>query len=584
MRNKIEILRAVCFTKEDMVNYEDLPFEVSDIEMEFMVEFKKIYELGINQLERFIVKLDTEGSQLQPYDVDYYVKQLLNGPYSKYAAELAAGRKYFTPIPDSLGNLINSEVTSSNTSLYTDDATPSETSIDIYNKSPVSMQKMIDTSSKSVEDMFRSSIYTSMVYDNTLPIIDKQVEARYEQERFGNWQQTSHGSYNVKDSYYRMKMDAVRSDVAEIVKSDIGNEQFRIFEDKKTYSPFSPYTNDGYSENFVFKKKLQSGNKTTTFQEDIFGEVFDDRDTKINIEKKTKNLEFYPNTVEGQLSVNRSGRQRKKKSFVSNLSKDLISAGKILNIAERNGFVVLGEFGVSAQGVLNLGQQLGINGGRQILIKAGGGLITTVGRSIFKDSKNPTINKIGDILNPNNIGISAETLAALAIDGKLDENVVKVIGAQAVLKLSDNLIATIGSSTLDTSIGKAISKTINTVDRFLEITELGISSEKLIGLAIQGRLDKNFAIQLGRQIQRRVLTNISGQINGVITSSASQLASVSSGKLSIVGGKIGGFISGQFGKQFGEKVGSQLGSASANFLGSSIGGMVTPLIGNLLKF
>ena len=58
MRNKIEILRSILFTKEDLVNYKNIDDQFSKVEIEFMIEFKKIYELGLNQLEKFINKLE----------------------------------------------------------------------------------------------------------------------------------------------------------------------------------------------------------------------------------------------------------------------------------------------------------------------------------------------------------------------------------------------------------------------------------------------------------------------------------------------------------------------------------------------
>ena len=63
MRNKIEILRSILFTKEDLVNYKNIDDKFSKVEIEFMVEFKKIYELGLNQLEKFINKLESFKSQ-----------------------------------------------------------------------------------------------------------------------------------------------------------------------------------------------------------------------------------------------------------------------------------------------------------------------------------------------------------------------------------------------------------------------------------------------------------------------------------------------------------------------------------------
>jgi hypothetical protein len=258
MRNRIEILRSICFTKEDISTYADMPIDFTEIEIEFMVEFKKIYELGVKQLEKFMKKLDTEGFNLEPYDIQYYVKQLLNGPFSKYVKILGIGKKYFSTIPDSLGVLCNHEITNTNTTLYQDDEYPVNVPSDAYNKAPLMVKNIVDISNKTVEDIFRSSLHSSLIYDNTLPIVDKKSQTRYSDERTGSWQQQAHGSYNVRDSYYRKNMENVREKVVDAVKNDIGDENFRIYGDKKLYSPYDPYVNDAKTENYAFNRRLKS--------------------------------------------------------------------------------------------------------------------------------------------------------------------------------------------------------------------------------------------------------------------------------------------------------------------------------------
>lgn len=301
MRNKIEILRSICFTKEDLVNYKNIDDQFSKVEIEFMIEFKKIYELGLNQLEKFVNKLDVDGKDLEPWDITYYVKQILNGPLAAYAIKLAENKKYFTAIPDILGNNGNNEVTRHNTTLYLDDAYPLDIPVDVFNKSPLFIQSMIASANKEVEKMFRSSLNSSVVYDNTLPISDKAPQNRYSLEKTGEWQQKSHGTMNVKDSYYRVKMTDIRSQIFDKVKELIGDEHFRIFRDKKVFSPFDSEKNSSTSSNYIFEKEMIEGDKSEIFEEDIFGDVFDNRGSVLKIQKPDKNEEYQLHTVDGQL-------------------------------------------------------------------------------------------------------------------------------------------------------------------------------------------------------------------------------------------------------------------------------------------
>lgn len=301
MRNKIEILRSICFTKEDLVNYKNIDGQFSKVEIEFMIEFKKIYELGLNQLEKFINKLDSDGKDLEPWDITYYVKQLLNGPLASYAKQLASDKKYFTAIPDILANNGNNEVTRHNTTLYPDDAYPLDIPVDVYNKSPLFIQNMVISANKEVEKMFRSSLNSSVVNDNTLPIIDKAPQKRYSLEKTGEWQQKSHGTLNVKDSFYRVKMSDIRSQIFDKVKELIGDEHFRIFRDKKDYSPFDSEKNNATSSNYVFEKELINGDKSEIFEEDMFGDIFNNSESTLKVQKPDKNEEYKLFTVDGQL-------------------------------------------------------------------------------------------------------------------------------------------------------------------------------------------------------------------------------------------------------------------------------------------
>jgi hypothetical protein len=544
MRNKIEILRAVCFTKDDIKTYDNLPFEFKDIEIEFMEEFKKIYELGLNQLERFIVKLDNDGHQLAPQDVQYYVKQLLNGPYSNYAAELGRGRKYFNPTSDNVGILRNDETTGTSTSLYIDDKYPIEVPTDILNKTPLSIQNMIKVSTETVEVIFRSSVFTSVAYDNTLPIVDKRNQTRYTQERSGEWLQQAHGNFNVKDAYYRTKMEPARAEIADIVRSDIGDERYRVYEDKKQFSPFNPYSNDEYSANFVVDKKLISGETTQTIKEDIFGNIIDDRNTEITVNKNSSNKEFFPNTVSGQLSFAAKG-ERRSDSIVNKLAR----VEQTIGVAERAGIVNLGQFGVNARGLLVLGTQIGSSNGRELLVNDGKNRLITIGRQILGNANTQLGNATGDIIgisNGGDIGIKLAGQVFTKVDGKIFSSV------------GNLLITRLGGQTLN-----------NTSDQVIDIS---------------GRTIASVGNQFGLNVNTQMFGNVAG---GLLSNIGSQLFN-SNGKISFKGlgdqilNNVGGQLFGNYNGQTFNNIGGQMGLNVSNQVVNTAGQLFGNNVGSAL--
>lgn len=305
MRNKIEILRALCFTKEDLETIKNVPDGTfTDLEIEFMVEFKKIYELGLNQLEVFINKLDEEGKDLQTWDIDYYVTLLLNGPLGSYAKKLAENKKYFIALPNILGNTGNSAVTLANTTLYLDNLYPLSVAVDTFNSIPDFIQGTVIESTEIVERMFRSSLNASIVNDNTLPIADKAPQKRYLEEDKGDWVKRSNASYSVKDSFYRVRMADTRSKIFDKVKELIGEEHYRIYEDHKRYSPFDDEYNTSTAINYQVKEEITENDITQEVTTDLFGNVYDSDDRRKSVLKvptPEKDKEYVLNTVEGQL-------------------------------------------------------------------------------------------------------------------------------------------------------------------------------------------------------------------------------------------------------------------------------------------
>lgn len=303
MNNKIDILRAICFTEEDMENITNLGDSFTSKEIEFMVEFKKIYELGLTQLYKFIDMVDEEGGELDTSSILYYVSVLFNGPLGTYAKEYSKGKKFFSNTPDIMGMLGNRNRTSQNITIFSDGQYPTGSSTDLYNRLPSFMQQTVTSASKQTSDVFRPNLKSSSEIDNTLPISDKNPQLRYDEEGLGKFVLRSNGSYMVTDSYYYESVDDVSQEVFESVKDYLGDDVFRIYRDKKEYNSFSD-DNEKQGINNKIDKKFIDGDAERVITLDLMGDEFDSeesRESVIRIESVEGVDEILLHTNEGQL-------------------------------------------------------------------------------------------------------------------------------------------------------------------------------------------------------------------------------------------------------------------------------------------
>jgi len=304
MTNNVEILRAICFTEKDLEDITNLGDTFSKKEIEFMVEFKKIYELGTDQLEKFINKLDEEGSELDTYTINYYISLLMNGPLGSYTRKLSEDKKYFVNTPDSIGMMGNVTRSSQNNTIFVDGAYSLGCSVDTYNKLPKFMQKTLGDAIKVTEDIFRGSLKSTTEVDNTKPIADKANQLRHDEEGDGIFVKRSNGSYMVKDSAFHVAVSDSSSAIFDKVKKLLGDENFRIYEDGKKYNPFDSGENTSTSIANKINKNYKDGDKVQEIIIDLMGDEFDSEDrrsTKLKIVGDSKDKEYLLNTNEGQL-------------------------------------------------------------------------------------------------------------------------------------------------------------------------------------------------------------------------------------------------------------------------------------------
>lgn len=307
INNKVEILRAICFDENDMGEIKDFPIQFTDKEIEFMVEFKKIYELGVNQLYKFIDKLLEEGNELDVYSITYYVDVLNVGPFSKFIPsylETKDNVKYFDSYPDSLGQNGNVSITTSSSLYFVGDPLPLGTTVDIYNKLPKVSQETLKESVLSVEDVFRKNMYCAVVMDNTLPLSDKKPQERYESEK--EWTSKPNGSLAVKDFEFYTSVKKSSPEIFNKIKNNIGEENNRILVFNKSLNPFSSEDHVSVGGRFEVKREYSQGNEKIEEVYDLDGELYDSderRKTSLKIETFAKTKEYKLNTNEGQLGT-----------------------------------------------------------------------------------------------------------------------------------------------------------------------------------------------------------------------------------------------------------------------------------------
>lgn len=305
MNNKIEILRSICFTKDDLETITNLGDSFTAKEIEFMVEFKKIYELGTEQLKKFIDKLDKEGKELDVYSIIYYVQVLLNGPLSSYVKEFSKDKKFFTNTPDSMGMMGNKTKSFQNNTIFPMVEYPLGASVDVQNKLPGFMQETLSDAIKVTEDVFRGCLKSTYENDNTLPIVDKLLEERYREEKDGKWVLKANGNYMVKDRYFYLAIDNISQNVFDVVQDILGEDDFRVYREKKEYSAFDTEKNASTAINNKIQKKFTNEDgEERIIPLDLMGDEFDSekrREEVFKIKQPEKDKEFRLNTNEGQL-------------------------------------------------------------------------------------------------------------------------------------------------------------------------------------------------------------------------------------------------------------------------------------------
>lgn len=265
MNNKIELLRAVWFTTKDSPNTTGVDF--TDDEKKLVEKFKKMYEMGkVPHLQTLIEELNKQGSEnIDPHTLEYMKSILRNGPFGEDADKLIAevkdkkGDNNIKDMSDNVGINADLYFTTQNTYLFRGEQIQGCNFIQ-HNKLP---KFMTDTLKKAVEvtqNLFTDNVVAIVITDNTLPLLDKLNQRRYDKEtNQGSIVIDSIGNYCVKDRYFYKEQNGAVSKVKEKISKYLKQSRFDRLYMMKGYNPF-----DG-----SFNKSVAPTPKSMTITEKI---------------------------------------------------------------------------------------------------------------------------------------------------------------------------------------------------------------------------------------------------------------------------------------------------------------------------
>ena len=215
----------------------------SESDLDFMENYLKIFELGLDQLEKFIGMLQSaEGLlNLDECSILYYLRQLLNGPFACAAydiSKLLSGESInlLASVNDGIGTLGNAVRGNISTTVY--GLEPFNAALDLYNKLPPYMQDNIQKGTRAATNVFNYNFECSCYNDNTLPFIDKFPKLRVNNEYSQGFTNFAAGNLNLKDIPFFNNLRDISNNIFDSIKSALGPAANKLFEFRKFVNTF----------------------------------------------------------------------------------------------------------------------------------------------------------------------------------------------------------------------------------------------------------------------------------------------------------------------------------------------------------
>jgi len=250
---KAQVLRSLFVSKEQFENLivrdcdgnlqGDFMHNFSESELDFMENFLQIFELGLDQLQKFIGMLaSAEGLlKLDECTILYYLRQLLNGPFSCAAydlSRLASGQdiNLLASVNDGIGTIGNAVRSNIATTVY--GLEPVYTAVDLYNKLAPYTQDCMNEGARVTQNIFNYNFEQSIYNDNTLPFIDKLPKLRVNNEFSKGFTNFASGNFNLKDIPFFNTLRDISNNIFDSIRQALGPAAYKLFEFRKFVNIF----------------------------------------------------------------------------------------------------------------------------------------------------------------------------------------------------------------------------------------------------------------------------------------------------------------------------------------------------------
>jgi hypothetical protein len=264
----VETLRALELTKDQFVSVIEtdckdqskgpiLGYTFTNKDKELCESFKKVYQLGFNQLRVFVDDLIKGNPEIDEQAALYYMRQLYNGPFTNqvaiYAQNPYRGRgrvqNCFFPSPDILGCLANTAQQNAGTAIYYGES--NDISLNLVKKTPAFIRRNLSNCQRTCAQVIQYNTESAVYSDNTLPYIDKRSTERVNTEYLGRYTASTIavGNLMLKDINFSNILRSIANTIIGIIEDYLGLDAFRLFEYKRNINFFDPEQNISKTEN-----------------------------------------------------------------------------------------------------------------------------------------------------------------------------------------------------------------------------------------------------------------------------------------------------------------------------------------------